>query len=482
MPGTTASNIVGLRVSTSVKCMLGFASEKSARDAFLAHYTDPRFLGPITAMPIDEFKKKVLATKDAPKMIKAILFLKAHNAGYSYTRGGKTVVVSPFDDRRIKSARVVAQPRVRAQHDDRTMDLFGGGNTEVEQPTETEVFLRSPNAREKAGGTARQRGFNSLGAPKDGYEHVYKPYGPKGAGYYAVPKGSNTPKWQQSDTITTPRSEMVKEHERLVDVLNSPSHKDDKAEAKKQEKELNEYKGAAQKPQHAEPDMTGKVIVLTKVEMTGLRETGRTVWRDANYFPEYEPAPEASALVWSRDAKSLEGAKAHAKKEGYVVRILDDSDDVLASARRAALQEYNTKDSGMTHKKKDAPKAQELAEYKKPDEASAPAPKVKAVRAVGNTEQTDKPKTQYDLGSGADVAEYNIGKSKKNTIKIRKEGNGFLLQVSSDGVRTITDNPMPMPLIVARLVDNFYPMGGGGPDDVRKKLRHANGVDFLNYK
>lgn len=43
------------------------------------------------------------------------------------------------------------------------------------------------------------------------------------------------------DTITTPRQEMIDEHKRLVDVLESPSRKDDKVEAKKQKEELEEY-------------------------------------------------------------------------------------------------------------------------------------------------------------------------------------------------------------------------------------------------
>lgn len=38
------------------------------------------------------------------------------------------------------------------------------------------------------------------------------------------------------------KKELVKEHERLVDVLKSPSHEDDKKEAKTQEKELEGYK------------------------------------------------------------------------------------------------------------------------------------------------------------------------------------------------------------------------------------------------
>lgn len=45
------------------------------------------------------------------------------------------------------------------------------------------------------------------------------------------------------DTVTEPRSELIAEHKRLVQVLNSPSHADDKAEAKKQEAELAEYEG-----------------------------------------------------------------------------------------------------------------------------------------------------------------------------------------------------------------------------------------------
>ncbi|MBI1207432.1 MAG: hypothetical protein GC191_09125 [Azospirillum sp.] len=53
------------------KVMLGFASEDEARAAYLLQYDDPRFLGPITAMPMAEFKAKVLATRDRPQMIKA---------------------------------------------------------------------------------------------------------------------------------------------------------------------------------------------------------------------------------------------------------------------------------------------------------------------------------------------------------------------------------------------------------------------------
>jgi hypothetical protein len=58
------------------KVMANFSSEAAAREAYLKHYDDPRFLGPITAMPVDEFVRKVRATYYKPAMIKAVLFLR----------------------------------------------------------------------------------------------------------------------------------------------------------------------------------------------------------------------------------------------------------------------------------------------------------------------------------------------------------------------------------------------------------------------
>jgi hypothetical protein len=60
------------------KVMLGFDSLDYARAAYLAHYDDQNFLGKITAMNFEEFKKKVFATKKKPGMIKSFgLLLKA---------------------------------------------------------------------------------------------------------------------------------------------------------------------------------------------------------------------------------------------------------------------------------------------------------------------------------------------------------------------------------------------------------------------
>lgn len=54
------------------KCMVGFASPEEAVEAFLDNYDDPRFLGPITIMPVPEFVEKVKATFGAPAMVKAL--------------------------------------------------------------------------------------------------------------------------------------------------------------------------------------------------------------------------------------------------------------------------------------------------------------------------------------------------------------------------------------------------------------------------
>lgn len=56
------------------KCLVGFLSEDRARAAFLRNYSDPRFLGPITTMPAEEFVEKVKATKNKPAMIKALFW------------------------------------------------------------------------------------------------------------------------------------------------------------------------------------------------------------------------------------------------------------------------------------------------------------------------------------------------------------------------------------------------------------------------
>jgi len=57
------------------KVMIDFPSIEAAREAYLGHYDDPRFFGGIVAMPVDEFVRKVRASRDRPGMIKSITLL-----------------------------------------------------------------------------------------------------------------------------------------------------------------------------------------------------------------------------------------------------------------------------------------------------------------------------------------------------------------------------------------------------------------------
>jgi hypothetical protein len=93
------------------KAMLGFPDEESARDAYLSCYDDPRFLGPITAVPVEDFVAKVKATFETPTMIKSLVG--------PYIRGGQ--MVGGYDNHRRPA---VAKPKA--------VDLFdAGGDPEL---------------------------------------------------------------------------------------------------------------------------------------------------------------------------------------------------------------------------------------------------------------------------------------------------------------------------------------------------------------
>lgn len=187
------------------KALAGFMSEDDAKAAFLACYSDPRFLGPITAMPVDEFVTKVRATKDKPAMIKSdfgtlhLLFFKSRVG--PYLRRGKLVNLAGYDGR---TARAEKAP---GQH-----SLF------AEQPTH---------------GPAKPNPYKDKDPELD------------------TPDLFTGKTKREDPPVVEPRDEMIAEHKRLVAVLRSPSHKDDLQEAEKQEKELEEYEDEAEpgKPQ-----------------------------------------------------------------------------------------------------------------------------------------------------------------------------------------------------------------------------------------
>ena len=91
---------------------------------------------------------------------------------------------------------------------------IGGGAEAATTPTvgqsageaAQDIFVRAPTAKEKVGGTARARGFNSIPDAPTGYEKGYKPYGAQGAGYYYTPKAEAA-----GAAETTPTAAQAKE-------------------------------------------------------------------------------------------------------------------------------------------------------------------------------------------------------------------------------------------------------------------------------
>lgn len=91
------------------KCCVGFDSQSDAEQAFLSNYTDPRFLGPITALPVDEFVNKVRATLDSPAMVKA------HVNAYTRNDG---VTVAAHEDSRTKHYQAMFAPSLGIKRED----------------------------------------------------------------------------------------------------------------------------------------------------------------------------------------------------------------------------------------------------------------------------------------------------------------------------------------------------------------------------
>lgn len=91
------------------KCCVGFDSQSDAEQAFLSNYTDPRFLGPITALPVAEFVAKVRATLDAPAMVKA------HVDAYTRKDG---VAVAAHEDSRTKHYQAMFAPSLGIKRQD----------------------------------------------------------------------------------------------------------------------------------------------------------------------------------------------------------------------------------------------------------------------------------------------------------------------------------------------------------------------------
>ena len=267
-------------VADEQKCMINFASIDEARDAYLGHYDDPRFFGGITAMPVAEFIAKVRATRKAPAMIKALL-LKTHVNGYTKKDG---TFVPPHEDKRqsleddLQRQEKWLQARAQDLGYRDIEDLLENDYPAFERmaaewrernPVEVAMksmvlffkahvgpYLRGGKVVNLSGYQGRQAravaapGQMSLfGGPSSG-----KPLPPSPLqGKDAV---AHTPDLFEPQR-TEPTRKLIAEHERLVDVLRSPGHADDKAEAKKQAAKLAEMKQEAGEHDHLLADIPG---------------------------------------------------------------------------------------------------------------------------------------------------------------------------------------------------------------------------------
>lgn len=387
------------------KCCVGFDSQADAEQAFLSNYNDPRFLGPITAMPVDEFVAKVRATKDKPAMIKA------HISGYTRKDGA---VVAAHEDKRAKHSpeqmakwaeekRQREQANIAASSSERdaqkvrsermSAQVGASGIGKHFTPDEIESirgYIRSGD-RHGAQAEGRQAAVSAIGRllASQGMhiEHVSESHGGKSTSLYVKVGGDVvrvsdhelpmtperqanrerglTGRWSRDVVITDwqtttaeeivadikgeemakaqpmvlflkahvgpylrggkivnvagyqgrparahaapgqhdlfaepqhtePTRELIAEHERLVQVLQSPSHEDDKVEAKRQAGELEEYKKDAEataakpekKPTKAKKDdvsIESGEISNSAVAKIGGRVVGHAnAWKDSN--------------------------------------------------------------------------------------------------------------------------------------------------------------------------------------------------------
>lgn len=71
------------------KALLGFSSEEEAKAAFLGMYDDPRFLGALRAVPVEEFKRQVQTTRESPRL----LFLKGGEGSGNHGHAGRPGMV-----------------------------------------------------------------------------------------------------------------------------------------------------------------------------------------------------------------------------------------------------------------------------------------------------------------------------------------------------------------------------------------------------
>lgn len=154
-------------------------------------------------------------------------------------------------------------------------------------------------------------------------------------------------------------AELVEEHKRLVDVLRSPSHADDLAEADRQEAELAEYEG----------------------EMSKSRVAAH-VRKDGAFIPEHERRVEAygvkgmKSTPWRKQFKNQKAFEDWLDKNEGDVEVHGVSHEDHGAMSKAHVQGYTRKDGTFVKEHDDKRQA---AQPKQPSVRPVPAQKVNAI-------------------------------------------------------------------------------------------------------
>ena len=110
----TTNKAPDFKVEDEQKCMLGFDSEKQARDIFAKHYTKAGFFRSIKTIPYTDFETKVLATKDAPrKKIAGALMEHIQGMSDGHTNVSNSPDTAPGDHLGLPRASLVGERSVK---------------------------------------------------------------------------------------------------------------------------------------------------------------------------------------------------------------------------------------------------------------------------------------------------------------------------------------------------------------------------------
>ena len=88
------------------------------------------------------------------------------------------------------------------------------------------------------------------------------------------------------------------------------------------------------------PKPSSMQIVIAWADMGGMRETGRLIERDRNWFPQFKPCLQGHACMWLNEGteEDLENAKRYARDNAREVFVFNGEDDPLMKARNLAVK------------------------------------------------------------------------------------------------------------------------------------------------